>query len=54
MRWGKASWPASPGRAATSQDSALDRASELPAPDYPYGPLGIDQRSRTLTADLGS
>ena len=28
--------------------TALDQASDLPAPDYPYGPLGVDQRSRTL------
>ena len=28
--------------------TALDQASDLHAPDYPYGPLGIDQRSRTL------
>jgi aryl-alcohol dehydrogenase-like predicted oxidoreductase len=28
--------------------AALDRASELPVGDYPYGPLGRQQRSRTL------
>ena len=28
--------------------TALDQASDLHAPDYPYGPLGIDQRSREL------
>jgi aryl-alcohol dehydrogenase-like predicted oxidoreductase len=30
------------------ETSELDRASDLGAPDYPYGPLGLDQRSRTL------
>jgi aryl-alcohol dehydrogenase (NADP+) len=28
--------------------AALDEASDLHAPDYPYGPLGLDQRSRKL------
>jgi aryl-alcohol dehydrogenase-like predicted oxidoreductase len=28
--------------------TALDDASDLPASDYPYGPLGEDQRSRSL------
>jgi aryl-alcohol dehydrogenase-like predicted oxidoreductase len=28
--------------------SALDAASDLEVGDYPYGELGIDQRSRTL------
>ncbi|GAA3338655.1 aldo/keto reductase [Amorphoplanes nipponensis] len=31
-----------------AETAALDRASELAAPDYPYGPLGVDQRSRAL------
>jgi aryl-alcohol dehydrogenase (NADP+) len=30
------------------ETAALDRASDLHAPDYPYGPLGIDQRNRVL------
>ena len=37
-----------------AETAALDEASELHAPDYPYGPLGIDQRSRVLPAGLGS
>ncbi|GAA3944048.1 aldo/keto reductase [Actinoplanes auranticolor] len=28
--------------------AALDQASDLHAPDYPYGPLGLDQRNRKL------
>jgi aryl-alcohol dehydrogenase (NADP+) len=28
--------------------SALDNASDSRPPDYPYGTLGVDQRSRTL------
>jgi aryl-alcohol dehydrogenase (NADP+) len=31
-----------------AETAALDAASELHAPDYPYGPLGLDQRSRAL------
>lgn len=31
-----------------SETSALNEASDPQAPDYPYGPLGIDQRSRTF------
>ncbi|GAA2624860.1 aldo/keto reductase [Paractinoplanes durhamensis] len=30
------------------ETAALDDASDLAAADYPYGPLGLDQRSRTL------
>jgi aryl-alcohol dehydrogenase-like predicted oxidoreductase len=30
------------------ETAALDTASDLRAPDYPYGPLGQDQRSRKL------
>ena len=30
------------------QTAALDRASDPQAPDYPYGILGVDQRSRAL------
>ena len=30
--------------------AALDAASDLPATDYPYGPLGLDQRSRDLSS----
>ena len=37
-----------------AETAALDEASQLHAPDYPYGPLGIDQRSRVLPAGLGS
>jgi aryl-alcohol dehydrogenase-like predicted oxidoreductase len=33
----------------TPEETAiLDEASDLPAPDYPYGVLGVDQRSRSL------
>jgi aryl-alcohol dehydrogenase-like predicted oxidoreductase len=35
-------------RLTDEQTAALDAASDLHAGDYPYGPLGIDQRSRTL------
>jgi aryl-alcohol dehydrogenase (NADP+) len=28
---------------------ALDQASDPAPPDYPYGPLGLDQRSRSLS-----
>jgi aryl-alcohol dehydrogenase-like predicted oxidoreductase len=31
-----------------AETAALDQASALDAPDYPYGPLGVDQRSRVL------
>ncbi|MGA5300435.1 aldo/keto reductase [Nucisporomicrobium flavum] len=31
-----------------AETAALDAASDLHATDYPYGPLGVDQRSRTL------
>jgi aryl-alcohol dehydrogenase-like predicted oxidoreductase len=31
-----------------AETAALDEASALGAPDYPYGPLGLDQRSRKL------
>jgi aryl-alcohol dehydrogenase-like predicted oxidoreductase len=31
-----------------AETAALDAASDLHAPDYPYGDLGIDQRSRKL------
>jgi aryl-alcohol dehydrogenase (NADP+) len=37
-----------------AEATALDQAGQLPAPDYPYGPLGVDQRSRALSPDLGS
>jgi aryl-alcohol dehydrogenase (NADP+) len=30
------------------ETAALDEASDPHAPDYPYGPLGLDQRSRAL------
>jgi aryl-alcohol dehydrogenase-like predicted oxidoreductase len=30
------------------ETAALDRASEPVAPDYPYGPMGVDQRHREL------
>ena len=31
-----------------AETAVLDEASDLHAPDYPYGPLGVDQRSRTI------
>ena len=31
------------------ETAALDQASDLQATDYPYGALGINQRSRDLT-----
>jgi len=31
-----------------AETAALDAASDLHAPDYPYGDLGVDQRSRSL------
>src|SRR5215212_283475 len=31
-----------------AETTVLDEASDLQAPDYPYGTLGIDQRSRTI------
>ena len=31
-----------------AETAVLDEASDLHAADYPYGPLGIDQRSRTI------
>jgi aryl-alcohol dehydrogenase-like predicted oxidoreductase len=31
-----------------AETAALDAASDLHAPDYPYGDLGVDQRSRAL------
>jgi aryl-alcohol dehydrogenase (NADP+) len=31
-----------------AETAALDRASALPVTDYPYGELGVDQRSRVL------
>ena len=31
------------------ETAALDRASDLHAGDYPYGELGVDQRSRKLS-----
>src|SRR4051812_43227138 len=37
-----------------AEKATLDDASELHAPDYPYGALGIDQRNRVLPAGLGS
>jgi aryl-alcohol dehydrogenase-like predicted oxidoreductase len=35
-------------RLDAAETAALDEASALPATDYPYGELGIDQRSRAL------
>ena len=32
-----------------AETAALDAASDLHATDYPYGPLGVDQRSRSLS-----
>jgi hypothetical protein len=33
----------------TAEETAsLDTVSDLRAPDYPYGELGVDQRSRQL------
>ncbi len=31
-----------------AETAVLDEASDLHAPDYPYGPLGLDQRNRIL------
>ena len=31
------------------ETASLDHASALPATDYPYGEMGVDQRSRTLS-----
>ena len=31
------------------ETATLDAASDLNAPDYPYGALGLDQRSRSLS-----
>jgi aryl-alcohol dehydrogenase-like predicted oxidoreductase len=31
-----------------AETAALDGASDLHAPDYPYGDLGLDQRSRSI------
>jgi aryl-alcohol dehydrogenase (NADP+) len=31
-----------------AETAILDEASDLRAPDYPYGALGVDQRSRGL------
>ena len=31
------------------ETTALDRASELPVTDYPYGEMGVEQRSRRLS-----
>ncbi|AGZ40577.1 aldo/keto reductase [Actinoplanes friuliensis] len=31
-----------------AETAALDEASDLHAPDYPYGALGVDQRSRSI------
>jgi aryl-alcohol dehydrogenase (NADP+) len=31
-----------------AETAVLDEASDLHAPDYPYGTLGVDQRSRTI------
>ena len=33
---------------APAETAILDEASDLHAPDYPYGALGVDQRSRSL------
>jgi aryl-alcohol dehydrogenase-like predicted oxidoreductase len=35
-------------RLEREQLAALDAASDLHANDYPYGPLGVDQRDRQL------
>jgi aryl-alcohol dehydrogenase-like predicted oxidoreductase len=34
-----------------AETAALDQASDLHASDYPYGEMGIDQRSRELSGD---
>ena len=31
-----------------AETAVLTEASAVPTPDYPYGPLGVDQRSRTI------
>jgi aryl-alcohol dehydrogenase-like predicted oxidoreductase len=33
---------------SAEETAALDQASDLQATDYPYGELGVDQRSRNL------
>jgi len=33
---------------SAEETAALDAASDLSTPDYPYGQLGVDQRSRSL------
>jgi aryl-alcohol dehydrogenase-like predicted oxidoreductase len=35
---------------SADETAALDEASDLGAPDYPYGLLGLDQRNRSLSA----
>jgi aryl-alcohol dehydrogenase (NADP+) len=36
---------------SAEETAALDQASDLHATDYPYGELGVDQRSRNLAGD---
>ncbi len=36
-------------RLSAAETAALDLASDPHAPDYPYGELGLDQRSRRLS-----
>ena len=36
-------------RLTTEESAALDAASQLPVGDYPYGPLGAEQRRRPVT-----
>jgi aryl-alcohol dehydrogenase (NADP+) len=36
---------------SAEETAALDQASDLQATDYPYGELGVDQRSRNLAGD---
>ena len=36
---------------SAEETAALDQASDLQATDYPYGELGVDQRSRSLAGD---
>ena len=35
-------------RLTTEESDALDAVSQLPVGDYPYGPLGMEQRQRPV------
>jgi len=38
-------------RLTAEETAALDEASDLAAPDYPYGELGVNQRARHLNGE---